>query len=120
MRPPRFWLTSPDKPALRARLLAPLAALTARATARRVARAPDVTADVPVICIGNINAGGTGKTPTTIWLAIPIEAKPTSVACMPDMSVKGRMPRLVATVLTTLSLRALQVHEETNLSLPVG
>ncbi|SMX26990.1 Tetraacyldisaccharide 4'-kinase [Pelagimonas phthalicica] len=79
MRPPRFWLTSPDKPALRARLLAPLAALTARATARRVARAPDITADVPVICIGNINAGGTGKTPTTIALAQHLMARGLTV-----------------------------------------
>ncbi|SMX38339.1 tetraacyldisaccharide 4'-kinase [Maliponia aquimaris] len=68
MRPPAFWQTPPEAPAWQARLLAPLAALTARATARRTARPPRIRPRVPVICVGNVNAGGTGKTPTVIAL----------------------------------------------------
>lgn len=66
MKTPLFW----HQPSgVLSSLLRPLGAVYARATAQRVAREPEHHAAVPVICIGNINAGGTGKTPTAIAVA---------------------------------------------------
>lgn len=77
MRAPGFW-DGPPGPA--AWLLSPLGALYAAATARRVAREPGYRPDIPVICVGNINAGGTGKTPTVIALVQHLQARGKSVA----------------------------------------
>ncbi len=68
MQAPEFWTRSPDTFDIRRAALSPLGALYGAVTARRVARAPEVTPACPVFCVGNINVGGTGKTPTTIWL----------------------------------------------------
>ena len=64
MRAPGFWQRPPG---LAAAALAPLGALYAAATARRVAR-PGARVGAPVISVGNLSAGGTGKTPTVMAL----------------------------------------------------
>ncbi|MBL3573356.1 tetraacyldisaccharide 4'-kinase [Rhodovulum sulfidophilum] len=79
MQAPAFWYAPPGRPGLMARALTPLGRLYARATAKRLAQGEGARVGVPVICIGNINAGGTGKTPTAIALTMRLIARGVAV-----------------------------------------
>ena len=94
MKAPGFWDAPPDRPGLRARLLSPLGALYARATARRLARGTGWRAPVPVICVGNINAGGTGKTPTVQAVVMRLRDRGLS----PAILSRGHGGRLIGPV----------------------
>jgi tetraacyldisaccharide 4'-kinase len=72
MRAPSFWTL--QRPNLIANILRPLGWVYGRATARRL-RQVGYRARVPVICIGNLNVGGTGKTPTAIALIARLNAR---------------------------------------------
>lgn len=65
MKAPGFWFRPPG---VGAASLAPLAAIYTVVTRRRIAKPPVFSPSVPVICVGNINVGGTGKTPIVIAL----------------------------------------------------
>lgn len=65
MRAPSFWTIRFGRdaaPILRL-LLSPLGALYGASVARRIAKASPLALPIPVISIGNLTAGGTGKTP---------------------------------------------------------
>lgn len=60
---PTWWYR--EKATLAARLLQPAALVWAAVAARRSQRTSPYRSILPVICIGNFTAGGTGKTPLT-------------------------------------------------------
>ena len=66
MKQPEFWFRPPG---LLSTLFSPVAALWSSATRLRLGRGQRWKAGVPVICIGNLNIGGTGKTPTAMAVA---------------------------------------------------
>ncbi|MBS7702272.1 tetraacyldisaccharide 4'-kinase [Chelatococcus asaccharovorans] len=66
MRTPAFWWR--PRPSLLARLLQPIGFIYGAITAHRMGR-PGAHPPCPVVCIGNLTAGGAGKTPVAIAVA---------------------------------------------------
>ena len=64
---PGWWYR--DGPTLASRLLAPVAWAWGEVAERRFRRARPARAAMPIICIGNLTAGGTGKTPFALLVA---------------------------------------------------
>lgn len=70
MKTPSFW----SEHNLTSALLTPLGSLYALATRINIALHKPRKVSVPVICIGNLTAGGTGKTPTAVSIASLLQA----------------------------------------------
>jgi tetraacyldisaccharide 4'-kinase len=104
MREPSFWWR---KPGLAAALLAPLGALYGTVAARRMAR-PGRRARVPVICIGNLTLGGSGKTPAAIAVARMLQA----AGERPAFLTRGYGGRLAGPVLVSSAHTAAEVGDE--------
>ncbi len=71
MQAPDFWKTDN----VLSRFLDPFGRIVGHITTRRALRAPSVSAGVPVICVGNLTTGGTGKTPVTASIVRRLAAK---------------------------------------------
>jgi len=70
MHPPEFWYPKRrGRVPLEARLLWPFAALYSAGAQLRQKLSRAEQAKVPVVCVGNLTLGGTGKTPAVISLA---------------------------------------------------
>ena len=91
MRAPAFWWRQPG---LAAHLLRPAAALYGAVAAARLSRG-GATFVLPVICVGNVTVGGSGKTPTALALALALRQR----GLRPAFLTRGYRGRLAGPVL---------------------
>lgn len=98
MRAPEFWRH--DGPTARA--LAPFGWIYQAAAAARARSTTGWRAPVPVICIGNLVAGGAGKTP----VALSVAARLVTLGVAPHFLTRGYGGRLAGPVLADGSIHS--------------
>jgi len=79
MKAPSFWYRPPG---MAAALLSPLAAIWAGVTARRLHVGAAFDPGIPVLCVGNLVAGGAGKTPLVRHLVERLRARGVNAAAL--------------------------------------
>ena len=75
MRAPEFWSSTTASAKLRAALLSPLGALYGLSVRVRQTQAHPLRPKARVVCVGNLTAGGSGKTPIAIALGHILTAR---------------------------------------------
>ena len=78
MRAPDFWYTDPNETV--AFVLKPFGWLYGFVGRTRASMTVPFRASVPVICVGNLTAGGTGKTPLAMAIGEMLKARGLRVA----------------------------------------
>jgi tetraacyldisaccharide 4'-kinase len=91
MRAPDFWNSN----GLAAKLLAPLGALYGRSVRARQLNAHPFRSKARVLCVGNLTAGGSGKTPIAITLARILAARQHKVTFL-TRGYRGRLSGPIA------------------------
>ena len=69
MLAPKFWYPENNEKSISSTALIPLGFIYALSSKFRMLKSVQKHFDIPIVCIGNLNVGGTGKTPTTISAA---------------------------------------------------
>ncbi len=69
LKAPKFWFSEKKLALFFANILFPLSVIWKFFSTRRIMNGKYEEFTIPIICVGNINIGGSGKTPTTIALA---------------------------------------------------
>ena len=95
MKAPRFWEFG--QRSLCGTLLSPFGFLYNLATHARAHQAPQWSAPIPVICIGNLTMGGAGKTPTALAVVQYLIAQ----GCTPFFLSRGYGGQLSGPVMVT-------------------
>lgn len=86
LRTPRTWYTRAGGGFRAGKLvLIPLSWIWAGVTARRIREAHPVDPGAPVICVGNLTLGGSGKTPVVRALAARLQSQ----GCAPHILLRG-------------------------------
>lgn len=109
MRPPGFWYNSRGFWArFLTVILIPLSRLYALTVARRLAHSKGTKMAIPVICVGNVNLGGSGKTPFVIHLAQALARRGKAVHILS----RGYGGREVGPILVEATMSAKEVGDE--------